>query len=66
MKTRNYLLTILAVLSLSAFTFIALDHYEVTQDFSLEFKSKDPSGSFKKMEGQIEFDEKDLSKCSFD
>jgi polyisoprenoid-binding protein YceI len=66
MKTRNYLLTILAVLGLSAFTFIALDHYEVTQDFSLEFKSKDPSGSFKKMEGQIEFDEKDLSQCSFD
>jgi polyisoprenoid-binding protein YceI len=66
MKTRNYLLALLALIGLSAFTLIALDHYEVTQDFSLEFKSKDPSGSFKKMEGQIEFDEKDLSKCSFD
>jgi hypothetical protein len=66
---KNFRITILTVFSflfLSAFTLIALEHYEVTQDFSLEFKSKDPSGSFKKMEGQIEFDEKDLSKCSFD
>ena len=66
MKTRHLLLSAIAGLSLSAFTFMALEHYEVTPDFSLEFKSKDPSGSFKKMEGQIEFDEKDLSKCSFD
>ena len=63
---RITLLTVFSFLFLSAFTLIALEHYEVTQDFSLEFKSKDPSGSFKKMEGQIEFDEKDLSKCSFD
>jgi polyisoprenoid-binding protein YceI len=66
MKTRNTLLAALAIVCLSAFTYVALDHYVVTDDFSIEFKSKDPSGSFSKMEGQIDFDDKDLSKCNFD
>ena len=61
MKTRKTLLSILTFVGLSAFTLAALDHYEVTKDFSIEFKSKDPSGSFKTMEGTIDFDEKDLS-----
>lgn len=66
MKTKNYLLTLLAIIGLTAFTLVALEHYEVTKDFSIEFKSKDPSGSFKIMEGQIDFDEKDLSNSIFD
>jgi polyisoprenoid-binding protein YceI len=55
-----------AFLLLGAFTFAVLDHYEVTKDFSIEFKSKDPSGSFKIMEGDIDFDEKDLAGSNFD
>ncbi|MFM6965751.1 MAG: YceI family protein [Sphingomonadales bacterium] len=66
MKTRNYLLSFLALLGLTAFTLVALEHYVVTKDFSIEFKSKDPSGSFKIMEGEIDFDEKDLSNANFD
>ena len=50
------LLSLCAISLLGAFTYVILDHYEVTKDFSIEFKSKDPSGSFKTMEGQIEFD----------
>lgn len=66
MKIKNYFFILAAVIGLSAFTFVALDYFEVSNDFSLEFKSKDPSGSFKIMEGQIEFDEKDLTKANFD
>jgi polyisoprenoid-binding protein YceI len=51
---------------LGAFTYVALDHYVVSKEFSIEFKSKDPSGSFKIMEGEIDFDEKDLANSSFD
>ena len=61
-----YLISFCSVLLLGAFTYVLLDHYQVTKDFSIEFKSKDPSGSFKIMEGQIDFDEKDLANSSFD
>ncbi len=48
-----------------AFTFIPLNQYEITDDHSIEFKSKDPSGVFKKMEGKITFDEKNLEQSKF-
>lgn len=66
MKTRNYFFAFLTLIGLTAFTMVALEHYEVTKDFSIEFKSKDPSGSFKIMEGDIDFDEKDLTSSNFD
>jgi polyisoprenoid-binding protein YceI len=66
MKTKKYIFMILGFVGLTAFTMLAINNYEVTQDFSIEFKSKDPSGSFKIMEGQIDFDEKDLSAAKFD
>ena len=67
MKTlRISLFSICALIVLGAFTYVLLDHYEVSKDFSIEFKSKDPSGSFKIMEGDIDFDEKDLASSNFD
>jgi polyisoprenoid-binding protein YceI len=66
MKTRNYFFALLTLIGLTAFTLVALDHYEVSKDFSIAFKSKDPSGSFKTMEGVIDFDEKDLASSNFD
>ena len=66
MKSKKYILFFLAFVGLTAFTILAINNYEVTKDFSIEFKSKDPSGSFKIMEGQIDFDEKDLSAAKFD
>jgi polyisoprenoid-binding protein YceI len=65
-KLKLSLLSICALLFLGAFTYVALDHYVVSKEFSIEFKSKDPSGSFKIMEGDIDFDEKDLANSSFD
>ncbi len=66
MKTKKYILFLLGFVGLTAFTILAINNYEVTKDFSIEFKSKDPSGSFKIMEGQIDFDEKDLDNSNFD
>ena len=67
MKTlRIFLFSFCAFLVMSAFVYALLDHYEVSQDFSIEFKSKDPSGSFKIMEGEIDFDEKELANSNFD
>jgi polyisoprenoid-binding protein YceI len=67
MKTLKIsLISLSAIFLLGAFTYLILDHYEVSKDFSIEFKSKDPSGSFKTMEGQIDFDEKDLASSNFD
>jgi len=67
MKTlRISLFSICALIVLGAFTYVLLEHYEVSKDFSIEFKSKDPSGSFKIMEGDIDFDEKDLASSNFD
>ncbi len=65
-KLKLSLLSICVLLFLGAFTYVALDHYVVSKEFSIEFKSKDPSGSFKIMEGEIDFDEKDLANSSFD
>jgi polyisoprenoid-binding protein YceI len=66
MKTTKQILAFFALIVLSAFTFMAIEHYSVTNDFSIEFKSKDPSGSFKIMSGDIDFDDKDLSAANFD
>ena len=62
MKTLKIsLISFSTIFLFGAFTYLILDHYEVSKDFSIEFKSKDPSGSFKTMEGNIDFDEKDLA-----
>ena len=45
---RITLLTVFSFLFLSAFTLIALEHYEVTQDFSLNSKAKIHQAPLKK------------------
>ncbi|MES2798938.1 MAG: YceI family protein [Bacteroidota bacterium] len=44
----------------------SLDKLKVVEGYSIAFKSKDPSGTFKKMKGDIQFDESDLASCKFD
>ena len=39
--------------------------YKVKEGYSIRFESKDPSGVFKKMQGDIIFDKKDLAGSSF-
>jgi len=40
-------------------------HYEVTTGYAIDFKSKDPSGSFKTMDGSVEFDEANIEATEF-
>ena len=46
--------------------FLPIDRFEITDSFSLKFKSADPSGSFNKMEGTIDFNEQNLATSKFD
>lgn len=39
--------------------------YEIKQGFLIEFKSKDPSGVFKVLKGNVNFDENDLEGSKF-
>ena len=62
-------LVIIAYFSLLILTtslaFMPIDRFEITDAFSLTFKSADLSGSFKKMEGTIDFNEQNLAKSKF-
>jgi len=60
----GFYLTLL-VLSTSV-ALLPTDHYIVGDGHSIDFKSKDPSGSFKEMEGEIDFDAANLDGCKFD
>lgn len=40
-------------------------HYEVSDGYAIDFKSKDPSGSFKTMDGTVEFDEANVEATQF-
>jgi polyisoprenoid-binding protein YceI len=66
MKTTSTFLIYLALLGLStSVALIPTDHFVVGDGHSIDFKSKDPSGSFKEMGGDIEFDENNLDACKF-
>ncbi|NDC28456.1 MAG: polyisoprenoid-binding protein, partial [Crocinitomicaceae bacterium] len=50
----------------TSLAFLPIDRFEITDAFSLKFKSADPSGSFNKMEGKIDFNEQNLATSKFD
>ena len=62
----GYVGMILAVISLSAFTFNNSVSWRIADDYSIKFSSKNPSGVFTKLTGDIEFDEDNLSASKFD
>ena len=49
----------------TSLAFMPIDRFEITDAFSLTFKSADLSGSFKKMEGTIDFNEQNLATSKF-
>jgi len=49
----------------TSLAFLPIDRFELTSAFSLNFKSADPSGSFKKMSGYIDFSDDDLASSKF-
>ncbi len=62
----GYVGMILAIISLSAFTFNNSVSWRIADDYSIKFSSKNPSGVFTKLTGDIEFDEDNLSASKFD
>jgi polyisoprenoid-binding protein YceI len=67
MKTILYPALALILLVGSAASYVAsAPGYKIKDSYSIEFKSKDPSGEFTKMSGTIKFDEDDLSGSKFD
>jgi polyisoprenoid-binding protein YceI len=59
----SYIFLLILTTSLA---FLPIDRFEITDAFSLKFKSADPSGSFNKMEGTIDFNEQNLATSKFD
>lgn len=67
MKKLLYPTLALCLFASSAFvTLTTTNDYTFKEDFTIAFKSKDPSGEFKKAKGTIKFDENDLDNAKFD
>lgn len=66
MKKINYVGMIAVIIFLSAFTMAKSTTWKIADGYSIKFSSKDPSGVFKKMTGDISFDAKNLSNSNFD
>ena len=66
MKKILIITTYLIVFVIStAVSFSVLDHYEITTGHKIAFKSADPTGTFTKVSGTIDFDENNLDSCKF-
>jgi len=61
MKNIIYPLIAILVLLTSAKMAISVQDYKVAEGFSVEFESKDPSGVFKELKGDVKFDKNDLA-----
>ena len=66
MKKYSVIIAYFSLLILTtSLAFMPIDRFEITDAFSLTFKSADPSGSFKKMEGTIDFNDQNLATSKF-
>ena len=54
------------ILLLSAFAVYTSVSWKIADGYSVKFSSKDPSGVFTSLKGNISFDERDLSASKFD
>lgn len=66
MKKIIFPLAIAATMLLSAYTAISSVNWKIAQGYSVKFTSKDPSGVFTSMKGNIAFDPNNLSASNFD
>ena len=65
MKRLNYLFAAFAIIAFSAFSVIKSQDWKIGEDYSIKFTSKDPSGVFRGLKGNISFDEKTSQHLSF-
>lgn len=66
MKKLIYPFITVAFILTSATYSVSTQEYTISDDHSIDFKSKDPSGSFTQIKGAVKFDENDLSGSKFD
>lgn len=66
MKKIIYPVLALSLLLTSATISLTAKEYKIKDGHSIAFKSKDPSGSFKEINGTVSFDESDLEGSKFD
>lgn len=66
MKNVLYPVTILYLLLITGFVAVKSTKWEISEDYSIKFTSKNPSGIFKSLTGEINFDESDLEGSGFD
>ncbi|MBC7849968.1 MAG: YceI family protein [Chitinophagaceae bacterium] len=66
MKRLLYPVTALLIISASAFTVYKAQNWKIGENYSVKFTSKDPSGTFSGLKGNVVFDEKNLAASKFD
>ncbi|MBI1837423.1 MAG: YceI family protein [Flavobacteriia bacterium] len=66
MKRMFYPLVAGMLLMSSAYVSITSQDWKISENHSIEFISKDPTGIFKDFKGTIKYDEKDLAGSKFD
>ncbi|MFK8054817.1 MAG: YceI family protein [Saprospiraceae bacterium] len=66
MKISSLLGMVSAIILFSAFTISSSTTWKIADGYSVAFTSKDPSGVFTKMDGDITFDEDNLDASMFD
>ncbi|MFK7949487.1 MAG: YceI family protein [Saprospiraceae bacterium] len=65
MKQFSFAILVGATILFSAFTVNNSINWKITDDYSIKFKGTDAEGIFKKMSGDISFNEKDLTTSKF-
>ncbi len=66
MKRFIYPAAAFAIMIASAFTVIKSQDWKISEDYSVKFTSKDPSGIFRGLKGNVMFDDKNLAASKFD
>lgn len=61
MKKLFYPLVAIGILLTSAKMALPVKEYKVAEGYSVKFDSKDPSGTFKELKGEVKFDKDNLS-----
>lgn len=65
MKTLNYLLIAVAILTLSAFTLSNSINWKVSEEYSIKFSGTKVEGIFKNLKGNVQFNEKEIENSKF-
>ena len=65
-KNTHYVLIAVILLNSSAFASYKATSWKILDGYEVKFTSKNPTGIFRKIDGNINFDKQDLGSASFD